>query len=48
MKFIVTVERDEDGTFVVECPPIPGCVSQDKTEKEVLYEVGNQRKGSCG
>jgi len=32
MKFIVTIERDEDGMFVVECPSIPGCVSQGKTE----------------
>ena len=34
MKFIVTIERDEDGMFVVECPSVPGCVSQGKTEQE--------------
>ncbi|NMD16884.1 MAG: type II toxin-antitoxin system HicB family antitoxin, partial [Bacteroidales bacterium] len=28
MKFIVTFDRDEDGMFIVECPSIPGCVSQ--------------------
>jgi predicted RNase H-like HicB family nuclease len=34
MKFIITIFRDEDGVFVAECPSIPGCVSQGKTEKE--------------
>jgi predicted RNase H-like HicB family nuclease len=39
MKFIVTIERDEDGMFVVECPSIPGCVSQGKTEKEAVKNI---------
>jgi len=39
MKFIVTVERDEDGMFVVECPSIPGCVSQGKTEQEAVENI---------
>ena len=34
MKFLVTIDRDEDGVWVVECPSIPGCVSQGKTEEE--------------
>jgi predicted RNase H-like HicB family nuclease len=33
MKFLVTIERDEDGIWIVECPAIPGCVSQGKTKK---------------
>ncbi len=41
MKFIVTIERDEDGVFVAECPAIPGCVSQGKTEPEALANVRN-------
>ena len=36
MKFIVTIDRDEDGVYVAECPAIPGCVSQGKTENEAL------------
>ncbi len=28
LKFNVTLDRDEDGVWVVECPAIPGCVSQ--------------------
>ena len=39
MKFIVTVDRDEDGVWVVECPSIPGCVSQGKTKSEALASV---------
>ncbi len=39
MKFVVTVDRDEDGVFVAECPAIPGCISQGATEKEALKNV---------
>ena len=34
MKFLITLFRDEDGMFIAECPSIPGCVSQGKTEEE--------------
>lgn len=30
------VERDEDGVFVGAVPELPGCVSQGKTEAELL------------
>ena len=36
MKFSVTLERDEDGIWIAECPAIPGCVSQGKTKDEAL------------
>ncbi len=39
MKLVVTIERDETGMFVVECPAIPGCVSQGSTEAEALVNV---------
>ena len=39
MKFLVTVDRDEDGTWVAECPSIPGCISQGKTRDEALANV---------
>ena len=39
MKLIVTMERDETGMIVVECPAIPGCVSQGKTEEEALANI---------
>jgi predicted RNase H-like HicB family nuclease len=39
MKFNVTVDRDEDGVWIVECPAIPGCVSQGKTKEEALENI---------
>ncbi len=39
MKFIVTITRDEDGMFIAECPSIPGCVSQGKTEEEAQRNI---------
>ena len=40
MNFKVTLDRDEDGIWIVECPAIPGCVSQGMTREEA---VGNIR-----
>jgi len=39
VKFVVTLERDEDGMLVVECPAIPGCVSQGATEDEAMANI---------
>jgi predicted RNase H-like HicB family nuclease len=39
MKFNVTIDRDEDGVWIVECPAIPGCVSQGKTKDEALENI---------
>ena len=39
MRLIVTLERDETGMIVVECPAIPGCVSQGKTEDEAIANI---------
>jgi predicted RNase H-like HicB family nuclease len=39
MRFTITIEQDEDGIFVAECPAIPGCISQGKTEKEALENI---------
>lgn len=39
MKFSVTIDRDEDGVWVVECPAIPGCVSQGQTKDEALENI---------
>ena len=35
----VTLDRDEDGTWIVECPSIPGCASQGATRDEALANV---------
>ena len=39
MRFNVTVDRDEDGIWIVECPSIPGCVSQGDTKAEALENI---------
>ncbi len=39
MRLFVTLERDETGMIVAECPAIPGCVSQGKTEEEALANI---------
>ncbi len=39
MRFIVNLDRDETGMIVAECPAIPGCVSQGKTEAEALANI---------
>ena len=39
MKFMITIFQDEDGMFIAECPSIPGCVSQGKTEKEAEKNI---------
>ena len=39
MKFYVTIDRDEDGIYVAECPAIPGCVSQGETEELALNNI---------
>jgi len=35
----VTLRHDEDGVWVVECPAIPGCVSQGATREEALTNI---------
>ena len=38
-KFLTTLERDEDGVWVAECPSIPGCVSQGSTRDEAIANI---------
>jgi predicted RNase H-like HicB family nuclease len=39
MKLSVTIDRDEDGVWVVECPSFPGCVSQGKTKEQAIKNI---------
>jgi predicted RNase H-like HicB family nuclease len=39
VKFPVFIYQDEDGVFIAECPAIPGCVSQGRTEAEAEANV---------
>ena len=45
MKLRVLIEQDEDGLFVVECPSLPGCVSQGKTRREAIENIQDAIKG---
>jgi predicted RNase H-like HicB family nuclease len=39
MKFMITIDRDEDGAWIAECPSIPGCVSQGQSRSEAEENV---------
>jgi predicted RNase H-like HicB family nuclease len=39
MRLPVILERDETGMFIAECPAIPGCVSQGRTEDEAIANI---------
>ena len=45
MKLLVTLERDESGMLVVECPSIPGCVSEGATEAEAMENIREAIEG---
>jgi predicted RNase H-like HicB family nuclease len=36
---IFIIDRDEDGVWIVECPRIPGCVSQGETKDQALANI---------
>ena len=39
MKFLVSLEVDEDGYVVAECPQLPGCFSQGRTRDQALENI---------
>jgi predicted RNase H-like HicB family nuclease len=41
----VVVYRGEDGYWVVECPSLPGCVSQGKTKTEAIANIRQAIEG---
>ena len=45
MKFRVTIEMDEDGIFVAECPSLPGSISQGKTRADALENIQDAATG---
>ena len=45
MKLRIVLEQDEDGMFVVECPTLPGCVSQGKTREEAIHNIKDAMQG---
>ena len=41
----VFIYKGEDGFWVVECPSLPGCVSQGKTKEEALKNIKEAIEG---
>ena len=39
MKYKVVLREGEDGWVIAECPAIPGCITQGRTEEEALVNV---------
>jgi predicted RNase H-like HicB family nuclease len=39
MKFHITIERDEDGKYVVECTDLPGCLSEGESKEEAIENI---------
>ena len=39
MTFTITLDRDEDGIWIAECPSIPGCVSQGDSREQAEANV---------
>lgn len=44
MKFPVSIYEDEDGMYIAECPSIPGCVSQGRSEAEAQANLADAIK----
>lgn len=45
MKFRTIIEQDEDGNYVVQCPALPGCVSEGKSREEALANIKDAIEG---
>ena len=41
MKFTISISSDEDGMYTADCPSIPGCVSQGRTESEAEANIAD-------
>jgi predicted RNase H-like HicB family nuclease len=39
MKFLVTLQKGEDGFIIAECPALPGCITQGRTTEEALANI---------
>ena len=45
MKYRIEIEQDEDNMFIVECPLLPGCISQGTTRQEALINIKDAISG---
>ena len=39
MRYRVFIQQDEDGIYVVECPALPGCISDGRTRVEAIQNI---------
>jgi predicted RNase H-like HicB family nuclease len=39
LKFLVTLQEDEDGFIVAGVPALPGCLSQGRSREEALANI---------
>ena len=39
MKFVITLEEDEDAYIVASCPILPGCHSQGRNRPEAIANI---------
>ena len=44
-RYTVVIEPGEDGWLVVECPALPGCISQGRTRAEALANIREAMEG---
>ncbi len=45
MKYRITIEQDEEGTYIAECPTLPGCLSEGKTREEAIQNIKDAIEG---
>jgi antitoxin HicB len=45
MRYRITIEPDEDGVYVAECPALPGCISQGKIRADALENIKDAIRG---
>lgn len=45
MKYRITINQDEDGACIAQCPALPGAVSEGKTRKEALANITDAIEG---
>jgi len=39
IRFKIRLTRDPNGTFTVECPTLPGCISQGSSKREAVRNI---------
>jgi len=39
MRYRILIEQNEDGVYIVECPSLPGCISQGTTRMEAINNI---------